>query len=111
MNLQLARELSQINASGQLNAWRWCLYCVLQALYPLKILTQHTKSPQSKKTQKTQANLFHDLLRDVINSFAVKPEAVNAVGSVDQLPDVFSDVLGQLLEQQLRLFFRQRPHL
>lgn len=67
------------------------------------------KVPPNK--QKTQANLFHDLLRDVINSFAVKPEAVNAVGSVDQLPDIFSDVLGQLLEQQLRLFFRQRPHL
>ena len=55
--------------------------------------------------------LFHDLFGDVEHALLLKSEAVDAIRSIEQGLDVLPDVLGELLEEDLGLLFRQRPHL
>jgi hypothetical protein len=56
------------------------------------------------------AYLLHDLFRDVEDPLPVQPKAVESVLPLDEALDVVADVLGQLLEEDLRLLLGQGTH-
>jgi hypothetical protein len=75
-------------------------------LYLPKTSLQHLS--KSKHTEMTY--LFHCFLGYVVDAFSVQPKAVGAITTIDQILDVFTDVLRELLEENLSFVFCKRSH-
>ena len=61
-----------------------------------------------KRLRRLLLRMIH--LGNIVNPITMQPEHVGLIGSLDEMNDILSNVVGQFAEQCRRLGFCQGPH-